>query len=242
MDIRLALMSGVDIPIPECQLTVHQPTIKEIAFIGEEDFFIGAQCLNVSKNKIKQDESLLEDINNFQIFMTIMTEKAVADKKESVIQVLQLILPNYKIIFVPRSIILSKEGQSNIIIDESNFDSFQVVLRQIFCLDSNAVSEREYNPLDKKAQEIADKIKRGRERIAAEKGQDSGSMLSQYISSITIGVSSMSLTDCLNLTLYQLLDLVERYSLYTNWDIDIRSRLAGASPNDQPVNWMKNIH
>ena len=36
---------------------------------------------------------------------------------------------------------------------------------------------------------------------------------------------------CLNLTLYQLLDLVERYSLYTDWDIDIRSRLAGASPD-----------
>ncbi|MDY5985158.1 MAG: hypothetical protein SPI94_06815 [Candidatus Onthovivens sp.] len=41
----------------------------------------------------------------------------------------------------------------------------------------------------------------------------------------------MSLKDCLNLTLYQLLDLVERYSLYTDWDIDIRSRLAGASPD-----------
>lgn len=52
----------------------------------------------------------------------------------------------------------------------------------------------------------------------------------------------MSLKDCLNLTLYQLLDLVERYSLYTDWDIDIRSRLAGASPDGQPENWMKNIH
>jgi len=30
--------------------------------------------------------------------------------------------------------------------------------------------------------------------------------------------------------------------LYTNWDIDIRSRLAGAKPDSQPDNWMKNIH
>ena len=67
-------------------------------------------------------------------------------------------------------------------------------------------------------------------------------MLYQYISSMVIGIQSMSLKDCLNLTLYQLLDLVERYSLYTDWDIDIRSRLAGASPDGQPENWMKNIH
>ena len=44
-DIKLALMTGVDIPIPECQITLHQPTIKEISMIGEEDFFIGVQCL-----------------------------------------------------------------------------------------------------------------------------------------------------------------------------------------------------
>lgn len=41
MDIRLALMSGIDIPVPECQLTIHQPRLKEIALIGESDFFSG---------------------------------------------------------------------------------------------------------------------------------------------------------------------------------------------------------
>ena len=242
MDINLALMSGIDIPVPECQITIHQPKIKEIAFIGEEDFFIGAQSLNISKKNIQQDESLLEDINNFQIFMTIMTEKSISDKKQSVIQVLPLIFPDYKFIFTPRSIIFSKEGQEDIIVDENNFEILQGVLRKIFCLDSQAVGKEYFNPADKKAQEIADKIKRGRERIAAEKGENRGSMLSQYISSMVIGIQSMSLKDCLNLTLYQLLDLVERYSLYTDWDIDIRSRLAGASPDGQPENWMKNIH
>jgi hypothetical protein len=52
----------------------------------------------------------------------------------------------------------------------------------------------------------------------------------------------MSLQDCLNLTMYQLYDLVERYMLYVNWDIDLRSRLAGGKPDSQPDNWMKIIH
>jgi hypothetical protein len=40
-DYRLALMTGVDLPIPELQLVSHQPTIKEISMVGEYDFLIG---------------------------------------------------------------------------------------------------------------------------------------------------------------------------------------------------------
>ena len=52
----------------------------------------------------------------------------------------------------------------------------------------------------------------------------------------------MSLQELMDLTMYQLYDLVERYQLYISWDIDIRARLAGAKPDDHPDNWMKNIH
>ena len=73
---------------------------------------------------------------------------------------------------------------------------------------------------------------RGRQRVAAQKGGDIiTSMFSQYISVLTVGLESMSIFDMMNLTMYQLYDLIERYMLYINWDIDIRSRLAGANPD-----------
>jgi hypothetical protein len=73
---------------------------------------------------------------------------------------------------------------------------------------------------------------RGRQRVAAQKGEDIiTSMFSQYISVLTVGLESMSIFDMMNLTMYQLYDLIERYMLYINWDIDIRSRLAGANPD-----------
>ena len=97
MDLRMSLISGIDIPIPECQIIIHQPKVKEIALIGEETFFIGVQVLNVNKNLIQiQGETVLEDINNFQIFMTIMTEKKTADKKYAVQQLFSLLFPDYK--------------------------------------------------------------------------------------------------------------------------------------------------
>lgn len=238
MDIRLALMVGIDIPIPELQLTIHQPTIKEIAFIGDTDFFIGSQCLTVDKKLLQQDETLLENTNNFQIFMTIMTEKESIDKRKATLQVLELIIPGYKVIFTPRSMILSKQEQS-VVIDEQNFQFLQAPLREIFCIKS---STEDFNPANTKAKEIAEKLKRGRQRVAAQKNDGNGSIFVQYVSALTVGLSSMSLQDCLNLTMYQMFDLVERYSLWLDWDLDIKQRLAGATPDAKPDNWMKNIH
>ena len=240
MDYRLALMGGTDIPVPECQLVIHQPRIKEIALIGEKDFFLGAQCLCINKKMFSKDEKDLSNISNFQIFMTIMSEKETRDKKEAVKQLFSILLPNYTIIFTPQSIILKNE-EISLIIDENNFEVLQGVLKEIFCFNSG-MSQDSFNPGDEKAKEIAEKLMRGRERIAAEKGGDSGSALVQYTSILTVGLGSMSLFDIFNLTLYQLYDLVQRYMMYVNWDIDVRTRLAGGKPDSQPDNWMKNIH
>jgi hypothetical protein len=65
MDNQLALMAGVDIPVPECKLILHQPRIREIAYLGEKDFFLGAQSLCVNKTMITQDETLLANTTNF---------------------------------------------------------------------------------------------------------------------------------------------------------------------------------
>ena len=241
LDLRLALMSGIDIPIPECQLVLHQPTIKEIAYIGEKNFFVGVQCLNIRKSMISQGESLLADTNNFQIFMTVMAEPSEVEKKEAVKQVLQLLFPSYKVSFTPRSL-LFVGTELTATVDEMNFDALQQVVRQALCVNSGPMDQQTFNPANEKAREIAEKLMRGRQRVAALKGEDNASIFAQYLSILTVGLESMSLQDCLNLTMYQLFDLMERYSLYVNWDIDIRSRLAGGKPDTKPDNWMKNIH
>ena len=243
MDIRLALMCGTDIPIEECQLIVHQPTIKEIALIGEEDFLIGVQTFCIQKNMLLQeDKGLLDNTNNFQIFMTIMSQPETIDKKKAVQNIFSLFFPQYKITITPSSLIFRQEQSENILIDENNFNIIQDIISSICCLKNTLSGQENFNPADEKAREIAEKLMRGRKRVAAQKGEDNNSIFVQYLSILTVGMGSMSLQDIMNLTMYQLYDLVERYMLYINWDIDIRSRLAGATPNDKPDNWMKNIH
>lgn len=241
MDIRLALMTGVDIPIPELQLTLHQPTLKEIAYIGETDFFTGVQCLCLHKSMFIKDKDDLDTITNFQIFMTIMNEKETVDKKIAVMQILQLLFPNYNVLLTPMSLIFQKDDFS-ITVDNSNFEIFQETLREVFCAKDGPMDQQAFNPANDKAKEIADKLMRGRQRVAAQNGGENSSVFSRYLSMLTVGLSSMSLLDLINTTMFQLYDLVERYILFMNWDIDVRTRLAGGSPDSQPDNWMKNIH
>lgn len=236
MDLRLALMSGIDIPVPECQVILHQPTIKEIAFIGNEDFFIGIQTLCLYKSMFVEDKKVLEEINNFQIFMTVMNDKECADKKRDVIQILTLLFPGAQILFTPRSLIIGSAT-----IDANNFEFLQETLRLIFCSKTGPMDQQAFNPADDKAREIAQKLMRGRQRVAAQKGESNSCVFTQYISILTVGLR-ISPQELLNCTMYQLYDLMERYSLYNAWDLDVRVRLAGGKPDSQPDNWMKNIH
>lgn len=241
MDYRLALMAGTDIPIPECQLTLHQPSIREIAFIGEQNFFTGLQCLCIDKELCFQDSFLLANTTNFQVFMTVMNDQTTVDKKHATLDVLTILFPNYKVLVTPRALIFNSD-QGNPMVDESNFQALQDILAIVFCLHRS--DQGKFNPANEVAKKIADKLKRGRQRVAQQKSSDNdgASVFSQYLSILTVGLGSMSLRDCIELTMFQMYDLVERYTLYVNWDIDMKSRLAGAKP-DKPVdNWMKNIH
>ncbi len=214
MDIRLALMTGSDIPVPSCQLTIHQPTIKEIGMIGEKEFFVGAQCLCIEKSLYIQDESLLSTTSNFQIFMTIMSERQEIEKKNNVLAVLRLLFPKYNAIFTPRAILLN-HPDGNVIIDENNFENLQEVFQQIFCL--SAAGQQAFNPANDAAKKIADKLMRARQRVAAQKQSEGGdgSVFGQYLSVITVGLH-IPLQQVAELTMYQIYDLMERYSLYTN--------------------------
>ena len=242
-DLRLSLISGIDIPIPECQLILHQPKIREIAFLREINFFTGVQTLALHKSMFiqQEDKTVPDDINNFQIFMTVMRDKESMEKKHSVLQVLTLFFPKYdKVLFTPQSLLFQSK-EENVVIDENNFDFLQTAIREVTCSKSGPMDQQAFNPANDKAREIAEKLMRGRQRVAAQNGSANTSIFSLYLSILSVGLP-MPVTELVNCTMFQLYDLMERYSLYMNWDLDVRTRLAGGKPDSQPDNWMKNIH
>jgi hypothetical protein len=94
--------------------------------------------------------------------------------------------------FTPSSMMLSGEGRT-LIIDENNFDFLQAAIVDISCMKTGPMDQTTFNPANKQAQEIAEKLMRGRARVAAEKGQTNISVFTQYLSILTVGIGSMSL-------------------------------------------------
>ena len=211
MDISLALLTGVDIPIPQCELIIHQPTIKEISMIGEPEFLSGIRLLAIDKEDLSKGERDLSNTTNFQIFMTIMKAEEAKESKNNVINVLSLVIPNTKVTLTPRSLLLNYNGR-NIIIDEGNFEYFQDILRQVFCLKKKG---EDFNPANEAAARIANKIKKAKAKVAHLKGEDVGSIYSRYCSSLAVGLR-LPLSELINYTVYQIQDLLERFSLWTS--------------------------
>lgn len=240
----LLLLSGNDIPFPEAQLIVHQPTLKEIAYIGEESFFSGCEVLNFSKNSLpSKDRVNLENKTDFDIIMSVMIENSLEAKKKQidVLLVLTLLFPNYsfKIDKKTFQIILTKEDEIKQI-NNKNFKSFQDIIINIFCLKNK---EKEYNPKGAISQKIADKLKEREQKLAKVNLQENEkvSILSRYASILAVG-EQKDLNILMNYTVYQLLDEWERFCLKMNYDTYAKAKMLGAKDLEEVENWMKDIH
>lgn len=242
-DFRLPLMAGVDIPIQELQLVLHVPTIKDIAYMGERQFFSAVQYLCLEKEALIQDESLLLDITNFQVLMKILEQTEDKEKKSMIVTLLKLLFPNYSAMINKNSIILvAVDTGDTILIDNNNFDIFQSVIKQALCVDSlfqgnNII----YNPGNDKAKEIMNKIMRGRRRAAEQNGDNNSSVLTRYISILSVARVA-TLEECIGYNMFQLFDLMDRYIKKTEWDIDHDVKLAGGKTDKQVESWMKDLH
>ena len=202
---------------------------------------MAVQYICLEKESLIQDETLLASLTNFQVLMKVLEQSQDKEKKIAIITLLKLLFPNHTSMITKNGILLVEEDKT-VIIDGDNFDIFQQVLSEIFCV-SNLFSGDNiiYNPSNARAKEIADKLMRGRQKAAQQKGNNKESVLTRYVS-ILIVARVISLNDCDNLNMFQLFDLMERYTAFIEWDTDLKVRLAGGKPDKQVESWMKELH
>ena len=243
---KLLLLSGNDIPFPVATVNIHQLRLNEISFLTEPIFYKACGVLTFDKEKIySKDKNDLEGLTNFDIIMSIMTEKndpRVKQQQVSVKMLFAMLFPDYKITFTKNGIVLVKEGDKEMhIIRPEDFQEFTNIIKEIFCLSSS--SKEDYNPANDKAREIAEKLRRGRAAAAAAKGEDQAeiSILSRYVSILAVG-NHKDINTLMNYTIYQLYDEFGRYELKLSNDIYIQAKMAGAEGLKEVDNWMKDIH
>ena len=240
----LLLLSGNDIPFPAARVNIHQPTLKEIAYIGEENFFIGCGFLDFSKNLLNsQDKNRLNDIDDFDIFMSIMINRNKETKKtiDCALLVLSLLFPLYEI-EVRKDIIALKKENEECTINKQNFVEFKEIVSNIFNLNLGKKTSEDFNPSGDMAARIAEKFKKRHEKLlelSNKKTENSKkiSILSRYASILAVGLQK-DLNSLMNYTVCQLYDEFQRFQLKVQWDAYLQARMAGAKDLEEVDNWM----
>lgn len=209
--------------------------------LGEANYFLALQIFKMNKKQLHIESP---EVNSWSILQQSMGQKieGVKDTRALISNFLQLFF-NEKINFGPRSIIIqAKDEIKNI--EPEDFEGLQGIVSTLGGADLLSPQEEQFNPKNKRAAEIAEKMKKARKRLAAVKALENGTagktnngFLARYIRAIAIATSN-SLEDVCNMTLLQLNTLMQTYLAYEAYDLDVRSRLAGAKSDKELVHWM----
>lgn len=242
---NLSLLTGADIPFPEGKLIIHQPTLKEIGYIGENTFFLGCSFLSFSKDILSnKDKIRLEQIDDFNILMSIMKDKNIGKELkvniESAQQVLLLLFPNQNIILEDEQIKIGEDG----FIDKSNFNQFKAILKEMFSLSFKLDNvQKDFKPVNNTAAAIAEKLKKRHEQLSRRNGGDGKDIqiFGRYMS-IVSAYSGISFIDLQQYTVFQLYDIFNRIQLKINYDIIFQAKMAGAKDVKNPDDWMKDLY
>lgn len=245
---KLLLNSNNSLPFQPAQLIFHNPTLNQISMLGEKAFWEGCQYLTFSKNALSyEDKSRLADKSDFDILMIMMkTDKIATALKEKILNMFLLCLPQYKVNFLPSSIMLFKQTEEGKIeshlIDNSNFEEFKKFISRIFCLNFFKQSKQSYNPGGPQAAALVQKFRKRQETLNKLKHKDSTqvAILDSYVSILSVGLQK-SKRELMQYTVYQIIDEFNRFMAKFQYDMYVQQRLAGAENLDQVKNWMGDL-
>lgn len=244
---KLQVSAKVDIPFEQAGLIIHNPEIEEIAYIGQKKFFRGCEYLNFSKQQLEEKDKInLQQVSNFEILMTILKENTsmVEQIKDSIQNVLFLLFPDYKVGFLPMSILLSRKQQDGVethTIDKDNFESFKKIVSEMFCLKyiHGDQPRNKYNPGGPQARALVKKFEERAKTLAKLKNQGKHqevSLFYTYVSILSVGLKK-DRNELMKYTVFQLIDQFRRFNMQDNYDLYIKLKIAGAKDLEQVKNW-----
>ena len=211
-------LSGQDIPVPECNIIIHQPTIKQIVMLKETVFISAMQLFsNIDENisKLREfNEELTEQFTDFQLLMALLHQDDYV--KINVDNFFELIFPKYNIEIRENDICFYYNEQKVGMINSNNYKVFCDIIDKLFGLP---IDKNKYNPANEKAKELANKFKKRAEQLAKQKGKfdDSPSLYGSYISILSVGMN-IDINILFNYTPFQLYDIFNRYWKKVNSD------------------------
>lgn len=243
-DVGLYLVSQ-DVIIPDCNIIITQPIIKEVLLFGETNFLQAIQYISKTADcfeEVRLIDKQLQMLDDFQLFLFVYRNEPII--KGVIKDFFDLVFPKYNVKVTDNTIDFIDEDEIKGRITPFNFRQLQDICINLFI--PLLQQEVQYNPTSKKAQEIAEKLKKGREEKARRESKTTGnqSLFGTYLSilAVGLGIPIYSLADC---TIFQLNDMFLRFNAKMQWDQYIKMAtipFSDASKLEEPDIWTSDLY
>lgn len=248
-------LAGAQVLIKEAGFFITPPTVKQIIQYGEQEFFLAAKLLSdlsALLADVRQGESELDELGDFQIFMELINDPSAADMRRSVQLFISFCCPDFEVEVAKRTIDFYVEQDGERIkrgqLTPFTFDVFSSAIGELF-LPKQKSEDIDYN-IDESNPEsvrLLEKIKRNREKLRKAKEGESGEYTSVFalqLSVLSIG-QKLPLDSFLSYTPFQLYDAFDRFMLKTSADAYQEMCLvpfSDPSKLDKPESWFVDLY
>lgn len=237
-DLKYRLFGGVPI-LAEGYGKIKPLTVKEVIEFGYTEYMICLNLLNLEKEDLlnidKEDTGMLEalkDITALEVLITLGGNEL----EEKLCEALALFLNGEAILDKEElSIIIKFDEENYAIVNRDNYDSIREVIKwQNYINHFTDNSKGSFTPADEKARKLKEKMdalkKRTEELKRKRDGEEDDSNIDFYdiLSAIASKSNSINEINILDLTIYQVYSKFKRLELIDQYDISIKSMLAGA--------------
>ena len=224
---KLRLLHSLPIILGDNLCLVYPVTLSEIAQLGEEKFFHMLNLLTITTEDINAETAmspfdfLLVNSVNSDFFLELQNAFSTFIREEITI------LPRERAIRIGDKLMYEKDF---------------IQLQKILSLQNNLEEDKDSmsNPADAEAARIIAKIKEGKEKIGKNEMKVE---LSDLVSCLAAKGNGINIFNVWELSYYSFNDMFKRLKMIEDYDVNMRSILAGADPKKvQLKHWIRNIN
>lgn len=253
---RLLIESGCPVPIPSMGLELYQPTIRDIARFGEDNFSTVLSLVSYSKEDYiehaetayKNEPEKIESVKNELMFMTdfqliLETANESSEMQSIFTSFLYLLIPIAKKIVIEEKRFLTisfNNGKEALFMTDSMFAELKEAILDMFLLREQ--KKAGFNPANDKAAQIAKKLEDRRNKLARMRGEvDKNTSSLATAASIVSSIDGVSLVEVYKYTLPQLIHQLDRSEKYVYYKTQITLGAFAGLKDVEISDWRESI-
>lgn len=238
--------------------SIYLPTLEQLYEIGSDKYFEYLYALIMDFDKIRGSEEINKETyySDYELFLLLLMSDSIFLK--TALEALEFFTKD-RFVFAESALgsirrqdssgnlhHISENGEGELVLYDILTPELWLTIREALCLAHWTPMPVERGPLNGKAAEIADKLRRNKEEVARLKAKKNGgkdtSDIYEIIASVCARSPSYNLFNIWQLSYYQFFDQFKRIHLDEEYKYSLEQILAGVDPKKLEIrHWSSSI-